>query len=152
MTKTFRTVWLSAGVRDFGSPDVPAGSIPRRARSRSLGQPTSLELVRVAGDLVRRRSEFGPDALYGVVDGLHVAAERVADLLVGLALHIQREHLGLQAGHALGYRAPQRLEALARHECVGGVAVGARGGQLAHPPLPQVVRPPAERQARVARR
>ena len=39
MTKTFRTVWLSAGVRDFGSPDVPAGSIPRvdpRETLRSL--------------------------------------------------------------------------------------------------------------------
>jgi hypothetical protein len=27
MTNTFRTVWLSAGVRDFASPDVAAGSI-----------------------------------------------------------------------------------------------------------------------------
>jgi hypothetical protein len=28
MTKTLRTVWLSAGVRSSGSPEVPAGSIP----------------------------------------------------------------------------------------------------------------------------
>ena len=28
ITNTFRTVWLSAGVRDFASPETSAGSIP----------------------------------------------------------------------------------------------------------------------------
>ena len=28
MTKTLRTVWLSAGVRSVGSPEMLAGSIP----------------------------------------------------------------------------------------------------------------------------
>jgi hypothetical protein len=28
ITKTLRTVWLSAGVRDFASPEVDAGNMP----------------------------------------------------------------------------------------------------------------------------
>src|SRR5262249_5329899 len=85
MTKTLRTVWLSAGVRFAGSPDTAAGSMPE-----SLGTLKSASAVIgvIGGEALRLLDVVGPALMAGErIDG------QADDLDAALV------ELGLDLGH-----------------------------------------------------
>src|SRR5438874_5407889 len=65
--------------------------------------------------------ELALDALEGVVDRLHVAAQLLTDLLVGAALHVEAEDVDLEAGQQVGHRVPHGTHALAGNDLLGRV-------------------------------
>src|SRR4051795_12792755 len=82
----------------------------------------------VAGGEVR--PHLALDALQGVVDRLGVAAEALADLLVAVAVEVQREHARLQLGQRRGQAGDQRLQLLGADDLVDRVVHRRAGDDL----------------------
>src|SRR4051794_40271575 len=76
------------------------------------------------------RPDLALDALQGVVDRLGVAAEALADLLVAVAVEVQREHARLQLGQRRGQAGDQRLQLLGADDLVDRVVHRRAGDDL----------------------
>ena len=70
------------------------------------------------------RADLALDPLQRVVDGLGVAGEALAHLLVGVAVEIQREHATLQLGQGAREAAHQRAQLLGGDDLVDGIVHG----------------------------
>src|SRR3954470_9995853 len=80
---------------------------------------TAVLLEDVAGGQVR--ADLALDALQGVVDGLGVAAEALADLLVAVPVEVERQHAGLELRQRRGEARDQRLQLLGADDLVDRV-------------------------------
>src|SRR3954470_17517613 len=69
-------------------------------------------------------SDLALDPLECIVDRLRIALQELADLLVGAALEIQREHAPLERREAGAEAADERRELLRGHDAAGGIVDG----------------------------
>src|SRR5450755_1100066 len=123
------------------------GSRRRRWRVVSgAGRPPAPQPLRRHAPLREMGADLALDALKGVVDRLRVAADTAADLLVGVAVEVQREDAGLELGERRRDAGHQRPELLGGDRLIDRVVHGGPGQYLVERRL--VVTGPAGGRAR----
>src|SRR6476661_3735064 len=99
-------------------------------------------------------ADLALDALERVVDGLRIAVDELADLLVGAPLEVERQHAALERGQARAEAAYERCELLRGHDAAGWIVDRRARQRIAQREIRAVVvagRRVAERQGAVER-
>src|SRR5437763_1268246 len=110
-----------------------------RAGGASRGSAAHQDVV--AHPLLEALVDLPLDPLERVVDRLDVPAEALADVLVGVGIDVQAEHVDLEAGEQVRHAPAGLVHALLADDLVGRVARRVRAEELVHRALPLVIGP-----------